>query len=60
MEILDRCATDGFVDIDAVVSRAELDEISRSYKRAAGFDPEVLNKQPSLSVEQLSSTGAPC
>jgi flavin-dependent dehydrogenase len=29
---------------------AELEEISRSYKRAAGFDPEVLNNRPSLSV----------
>jgi 5-methylphenazine-1-carboxylate 1-monooxygenase len=54
MEILDQCMLDGSEDIDTVISHAELDEISRSYKRAAGFDPEILNNQPSLSVGQHS------
>jgi 5-methylphenazine-1-carboxylate 1-monooxygenase len=48
--IVEQRAPEGFVELDAVVSRAELEEISRSYKRAAGFDPEVLNNRPSLSV----------
>jgi 5-methylphenazine-1-carboxylate 1-monooxygenase len=55
MDILERCMLDGFVDIDTVVSRAELDEISRSYKRAAGFDPHILNNRPSLSVGQFGA-----
>jgi hypothetical protein len=28
--------------------RAELEEMSRSYKCTAGFDPEILNNRPSL------------
>jgi 5-methylphenazine-1-carboxylate 1-monooxygenase len=50
MELMEQRAPDGFVDPDTVISREELDEISRSYKRAAGFDPEVLNNRPSLGV----------
>jgi hypothetical protein len=50
MDIVEQRAPDGFVDLDAVVSRAELEEISRSYKRTAAFDPEVLNTRPSLGV----------
>jgi 5-methylphenazine-1-carboxylate 1-monooxygenase len=50
LEIVEQRAPDGFVDLDAVISRAELEEISRRYKRTAGFDPEVLNNRPSLGV----------
>jgi hypothetical protein len=38
------------VDLDAVISRAELEAIARSYKHTAGFDPEILNTRPSLGV----------
>jgi 5-methylphenazine-1-carboxylate 1-monooxygenase len=50
LEIVEQRAPDGFVDLDAVISRAELEQIARSYKRTAGFDPEVLNNRPSLGV----------
>jgi 5-methylphenazine-1-carboxylate 1-monooxygenase len=50
LEIVEQRAPDGFVDLDAVISSAELEEISRRYKRTAGFDPEVLNNRPSLGV----------
>jgi len=50
MEIVHQRMPDGFVDLDTVINHAELDEISRSYKRMAGFDPEVLNDRPSLGV----------
>jgi 5-methylphenazine-1-carboxylate 1-monooxygenase len=50
MEIVEQRAPDGFVDLDAVISHAELEEISNNYKRTAGFDPEVLNNRPSLGV----------
>jgi 5-methylphenazine-1-carboxylate 1-monooxygenase len=50
LEIVEQRAPDGFVDLDAVISRAELEEIARSYKRTAGFNPEVLNTRPSLGV----------
>jgi 2-polyprenyl-6-methoxyphenol hydroxylase-like FAD-dependent oxidoreductase len=50
MEIVEQRAPDGFSNLDAIISRDELEEISRSYKRTAGFDPAVLNERPSLSV----------
>jgi 5-methylphenazine-1-carboxylate 1-monooxygenase len=52
MELVDERAPDGFTDLDAVISREELEEISRSYKQTAGFDPNVLNNRPSLSVRR--------
>lgn len=50
MEVVEARAPNGFANLDDVVSQAELEEISRAYKRAAGFDPETLNSRPSLSV----------
>jgi 5-methylphenazine-1-carboxylate 1-monooxygenase len=32
-------------DISSVVTRAELDEVTRRYRRIAGFDVEVLNRK---------------
>jgi 2-polyprenyl-6-methoxyphenol hydroxylase-like FAD-dependent oxidoreductase len=49
MEVVAERAPDGFTDLHAVISRAELEEISASYKRTAGFDPAVLNERPSWS-----------
>jgi 5-methylphenazine-1-carboxylate 1-monooxygenase len=56
IDIVEQRAPDGFDDLDAVISRAELEEISLSYKRTAGFDPEILNDRPSL---RLDSTARP-
>ena len=50
MEIVEQRAPDGFTNLDDIVSQQELEEISRAYKRTAGFDPETLNSRPSLSV----------
>jgi 5-methylphenazine-1-carboxylate 1-monooxygenase len=50
LSIVEERAPNGFRDLDAVISREELEEISRAYKRTAGFDPESLNSRPSLSV----------
>lgn len=50
MELVEQRAPGGFTDLDAVISQRELEEISRSYKRTAGFDPDILNNRPSLSV----------
>jgi 5-methylphenazine-1-carboxylate 1-monooxygenase len=57
IDIVEQRAPDGFVDLDAVITREELEEISRHYKRTAGFDPEVLNHRPSLRVVQHSVHG---
>jgi hypothetical protein len=37
-----------FLKRRATISRAELEEMSRSYKCRADFDPESLNNRPSL------------
>ena len=52
MELVEQRAPDGFTNLDAVVSSDELDDISRAYKRTAGFDPDILNSRPSLSVRR--------
>ena len=49
MEIVEQRAPDGFTNLDDIVSQQELEEISRAYKRTAGFDPETLNSRPWLS-----------
>lgn len=47
-------APQGFARIDDVIPRAEREEIANAYKRAAGFDPAILNDRASLSVEVLA------
>ena len=43
-------AADGFTNLDDVIGQEELEAIARAYKRTAGFDPEILNRRPSLSI----------
>jgi 2-polyprenyl-6-methoxyphenol hydroxylase-like FAD-dependent oxidoreductase len=50
LDIVEERAPEGFSNLDDVVSQQELEEIARAYKRTAGFDPETLNRRPSLSV----------
>jgi 2-polyprenyl-6-methoxyphenol hydroxylase-like FAD-dependent oxidoreductase len=50
MELAERCAPNGFGNVDDVIPRSELEAISRAYKLEAGFDPEELNRRPSLTV----------
>jgi 2-polyprenyl-6-methoxyphenol hydroxylase-like FAD-dependent oxidoreductase len=50
MELVEQRAPGGFADLEQIISHAELEEIAHSYKRTAGFDPDVLNNRPSLSV----------
>lgn len=52
MELVEERAPDGFTDLAEIVSEDELAAISLAYKRTAGFDPEVLNQRPSLSVRR--------
>ncbi len=51
MELVAERAPDGFTDRDAVITADELASIAAEYKRAAGFDPQVLNERPSFSVD---------
>jgi len=52
MEIVEERAPNGFTKIEEIISLPELEEISARYKRTAGFDPNVLNGRPSLSVKR--------
>jgi 2-polyprenyl-6-methoxyphenol hydroxylase-like FAD-dependent oxidoreductase len=45
MQLAHERAPDGFDDIEAVIPRAELEEIAARYKRLAGFAPEQVNRQ---------------
>ena len=55
MEIVEQRAPDGFTDLDAIISREELEAISASYKKTAGFDPATLNARSSLSVKRTGN-----
>ena len=50
MQMVESRAPRGFVDIAQVISRDELEQASRDYKRLAGFDRDSLNSRPSLDV----------
>jgi 2-polyprenyl-6-methoxyphenol hydroxylase-like FAD-dependent oxidoreductase len=50
LDLVEARSPDGFTNLDDVISHAELAEVSRTYRRTAGFDPETLNRRPSLSV----------
>ena len=54
MQLAYERAPDGFDDIHDVIPEAELQEIAASYKRAAGFDPSILNERPSLNPKGAS------
>ena len=46
MELAEQRAPQGFDNIEEVISRRELEDISLAYKVEAGFDPAALNRQP--------------
>lgn len=50
MQLAYERAPQGFTNIHDVVSDNELTAIADEYKRAAGFNPQLLNERPSLSV----------
>ncbi|MEC9346808.1 MAG: flavin-dependent oxidoreductase [Pseudomonadota bacterium] len=50
MQIVEERAPAGFGNIEAVISRAELEDIARRYKLMAGFDVDGLNTRPSLDA----------
>ena len=52
MELAERRAPQGFRDIEEVISRRGLEEISLAYKIEAGFDPATINHRPSLIVRR--------
>ncbi|EAR25939.1 hypothetical protein A20C1_08663 [marine actinobacterium PHSC20C1] len=55
MQLAYERAPEGFADINDVVSAEELTAIADQYKRAAGFNPQLLNERPTLSVVRAAS-----
>jgi 2-polyprenyl-6-methoxyphenol hydroxylase-like FAD-dependent oxidoreductase len=54
MDMAEERAPNGFANIEDVIPRRELEEISRSFKVAAGFEPEALNRRASFAVQRTS------
>ena len=48
MELVEQRAPDGYTDIQAVLSAAELQDIAIGYKRIAGFDKDAMNTRASI------------
>jgi 2-polyprenyl-6-methoxyphenol hydroxylase-like FAD-dependent oxidoreductase len=57
MELAEDRAPDGFDRIEDIFAHGELEELSSSYKRIAGFDPTTLNDRASLSVASRHRPG---
>jgi 2-polyprenyl-6-methoxyphenol hydroxylase-like FAD-dependent oxidoreductase len=55
MQLVEERAPNGFVRIEDVISREELDSITRSFTTAAGLDVETVNSRPSF-VRQAQVT----
>jgi 5-methylphenazine-1-carboxylate 1-monooxygenase len=52
MDVAEERAPDGFTNIEDVIPRRELEEISHSFKVAAGFEAESLNRRASFDVNR--------
>jgi 2-polyprenyl-6-methoxyphenol hydroxylase-like FAD-dependent oxidoreductase len=52
MRLVHERAPDGFDDIDAVITRAEIDEVTESYRRTAGFALSSLRDDPRSLIDR--------
>ena len=52
MQLVHERAPDGFDDIDAVITRAEIDAVTESYRSTAGFALQALRDDPRSLIEQ--------
>jgi 2-polyprenyl-6-methoxyphenol hydroxylase-like FAD-dependent oxidoreductase len=50
MQAVEERAPQGFSRLEEVISREELETAAGDYKMIAGFDKDLLNERPSLSV----------
>ena len=55
MQMAEDRAPNGFANVEEVIPRRELEEVSLSFKRAAGFDPQTVNQRPSFDVRRVSA-----
>jgi 5-methylphenazine-1-carboxylate 1-monooxygenase len=52
MQLVHERAPDGFDDIDSVITRAEIDAVTESYRRTAGFALQALRDDPRSLIDQ--------
>ena len=50
LALVEQRAPNGFTKLDDVISPQELAQVAEAYKHTAGFDAQMLNNRPSLSV----------
>jgi 2-polyprenyl-6-methoxyphenol hydroxylase-like FAD-dependent oxidoreductase len=55
MQLVHERAPDGFDDIDAVISRDEIDEVTEAYRRTAGFALAALRDDPRSLIDASGS-----
>jgi hypothetical protein len=54
MQLVHERAPDGFDDIDAVITRTEIDEVTEDYRRTAGFALSALRDDPRSLLDASS------
>ena len=59
MQLVHERAPDGFDDIDAVITRAEIDEVTEAYRRTAGFALEALLEDSRSIIDRPLEGDAP-
>jgi 2-polyprenyl-6-methoxyphenol hydroxylase-like FAD-dependent oxidoreductase len=52
MQLVHERAPDGFDDVDTVITRAEIDEVTESYRRTAGFALSALRDDPRSLIDR--------
>jgi 5-methylphenazine-1-carboxylate 1-monooxygenase len=52
MQLVHERAPDGFDDVDGVITRAEIDEVTEQYRRTAGFALSALRDDPRSLVDR--------
>jgi hypothetical protein len=56
MQMAEERAPGGFNNIEEIIPRRELEDVSLSFKKAAGFDPETVNTRPSYDVRPVAAS----
>ncbi len=59
MQLVHERAPDGFDDIDAVITRAEIDAVTESYRSTAGFALQALRDDPRSLIDQSPAVTDP-
>jgi len=50
LELIHKEAPEGFDNLDDIITKEDLDNISKQYKKVAGFEPQELNRQETHTV----------